>query len=47
MTARIAIALAIVFGLTSASFAVYKSDLPKNGEPLYFKYATGAESQNQ
>jgi hypothetical protein len=41
MTSKIVLAVAIVFSMASASFAGYKSDLPRKGEPLYFKYATG------
>ena len=43
MTTKIALAVAVVLGMVSASLAAPKSSLPKNGEPLYFKYATGEE----
>ena len=46
MIARITIALAIVLGMASASFAAPKSSLPKNGDALYFKYATGSDAND-
>ena len=46
MTTKIVLAVAIILGMASASFASPKSSLPKNGEALYFKYASGSDSND-
>ena len=43
---KIAIAIAVILGMASASLASPKSSLPKNGDPLYFKYATGSDAND-
>ncbi len=46
MTTKIALAVAIIFSMASASLASPKSSLPKHGDALYFKYATGSDSND-
>ena len=48
MFTKIAVAVAIIFGTASASFAAPKHtnqgpSVSSTSQPLYFKYATGAE----